>query len=216
MDPMSVLYNSCPALMRVEQYIRANFDERKWILPLIPQRSVGAELGVFTGIFSEAILEAVAPQRLYLVDVWWTLYGEFYPNWDVYTDFGRLPTKVAYEAAVVRTKSSTTEVIPVVSAAVAWARSIPDAVLDWAYIDTTHLYEDTLAELNALAPKIKPNGLILGDDWRADPEHPHHGVMLAVNDFIRQTDFDIHMAGQAGQWLISRRGAGHRGADPSL
>jgi len=66
--------------MRVEQYIRANFDERKWILPLIPQQSVGAELGVFTGIFSEALLEAVAPQRLYLVDVWWTLYGEFYPN----------------------------------------------------------------------------------------------------------------------------------------
>jgi Methyltransferase domain len=142
------------------------------------------------------------------VDVWWTEFGEYYPDWNVYTDFGRLPTRVAYEAAVARTKSSTTEVIPIVSNSIAWARSIPDSFLDWAYLDTSHSYEDTLAELNALAPKIKPDGLILGDDWHIDPEHRHRGVMLAVNDFIRQTEFDIRTAGQATQWLISRRGAG--------
>ena len=162
------------------------------------------------------ILEAVQPQRLFLVDVWWTQFGEYYPDWNVYTDFGRLPTRVAYEAAVARTKSSTTEVIPIVSNSIAWARSIPDSFLDWVYLDTSHSYEETLAELNALAPKIKLDGLILGDDWHIDPEHRHRGVLLAVNDFIRQTEFDIRTAGRATQWLISRRGAGHRGADPSV
>jgi len=38
---------------------------------------------------------------------------------------------------------------------------------------------------------MKPDGLILGDDWRAEPERPHRGVMPAVNVFVRQTDFDI-------------------------
>jgi len=207
MSDLGGLFESCPALRRSEERARNNLDDRKWILDLIPKESVGAELGVFTGLLSEAILEIVRPRRLFLVDVWWTRYGEFYPDWGAYTDFGRLPTRVAYEAAVFRTNSSTSEVTRVVSSSIDWACSIPDASLDWAYIDTTHSYAQTVDELKALAPKVKPNGLILGDDWRADPEHPHHGVMLAVNDFVRQTNFDIGAAGQATQWLITRREA---------
>jgi len=49
-----------------------------------------------------------------------------------------------YEAAVARTKSSTTEVIPVVINSIVWTRSVPDSFLDWVYLDTSHSYEDTL------------------------------------------------------------------------
>ena len=143
MDPMSGLYNSCPALWRTDQCAGDGLEERKWILPLVPKHSVGAELGVFTGLFSEAISEAVQPKRLYLVDVWWTQFGEYYPDWNVYTDFGRLPTRVAYEAAVTRTTSAMTEVIPIVSNSIAWARSIPDFFLI-GYISIRRIRTKTL------------------------------------------------------------------------
>ena len=69
MSDLGGLFESCPALRRSEERARNNLDDRKWILDLIPKESVGAELGVFTGLLSEAILEIVRPRRLFLVDV---------------------------------------------------------------------------------------------------------------------------------------------------
>lgn len=40
------------------------------LLKHLPMGSVGAELGVFDGVFSQEILQTVRPSRLYLVDLW--------------------------------------------------------------------------------------------------------------------------------------------------
>lgn len=61
---------------------------------------------------------------------------------------------------------------------------MPDQHLDWAYLDTTHEYDQTARELQLLKQKVKPGGIIAGDDWRPDPSHPHHGVCKAVQAFV--------------------------------
>jgi len=43
---------------------------------------------------------------------------------------------------------------------------MPDEHLDWAYLDTTHQYDQTATELQLLKQKVKPGGIIAGDDWR--------------------------------------------------
>jgi hypothetical protein len=188
----------------------SGLQHRAWMLPNLPKGGVGVELGVFTGLFSEQIIRLAQPKRLYLVDMWWTKYGDLYPDWGPYTDYGMLPTRVAHDAAVARTAKLGTEVIVEVKSSTDWLANLPDQHLDWAYLDTSHQYADTWQELRALAPKIRETGFILGDDWQFSPDHVHGGVMLAINDFIRATDFDVRWAGGAGQWLIMRRSAQHR------
>lgn len=54
-----------------------------------------------------------------------------------------------------------------------------DGSVDFILIDGSHEYEDVLADLRAWYPKLKPDGVIAGDDWRRE------GVNRAVKEFFR-------------------------------
>jgi len=201
---MTDLYLGSPSLQIAEECVRDyGLDDRAWILGLIPRHSIGAEIGVFTGMFSEKILSIVEPEKLYLVD-WWEAQGEYFGDWGKYTDFGRLKTLDAKAAVSLRADKygsrGTVEIIE--SESVDWLSRQRDASLDWVYLDTDHKYEQTLREIRMAATKLKRGGMILGDDWYPDYGHIHCGVMLAVNDFVRETDFNILTAGKANQWMI--------------
>jgi len=43
---------------------------RRWILDYVPEGTIGAEVGVFRGHFSELILRRQKPKKLYLIDPW--------------------------------------------------------------------------------------------------------------------------------------------------
>jgi hypothetical protein len=82
-----------------------------------------------------------------------------------------------------------------------------DSYFDWVYVDTTHKYDQTVAELNALVPKMKSGGVIAGDDWFDEPDHIHHGVSVAVKEFVEAqggafefVDIDL----QIHQWAIRK------------
>jgi hypothetical protein len=179
---------------------------RRHILELLRRGTVGAELGVFTGLFSAAILEVVQPTHLYLVDPWWVEYGEYYPDWGTYTDGGRLRTRDAYQQAVNRVRSvqKLTKVEFCVQRSTTWLNTLEDERLDWAYLDSTHQYNDTMQELELLGRKVKRSGLILGDDWQPDSTHMHHGVFKAVQDFSRKGSFEIIRADEHLQWALRR------------
>lgn len=201
------LYRKSESLRIAEDCVREfGLDDRAWILELIPKNSIGAELGVFTGMFSEKILTIVNPKKLYLVD-WWEAQGEYFGDWGKYTDFGRLKTSDAKDAVRFRVEryGSPDNVRIVESGSVDWLQIQGAASLDWVYLDTDHRYDQTFAELQAAAAKLKPGGMIIGDDWYSDYHHVHAGVMMAVNDFITVSDFDILVAGRANQFMIMRR-----------
>ena len=46
------------------------------------------------------------------------------------------------------------------------------------------------------------SSLILGDDFVSDKTHNHHQVTLAVNQFVKDTDWYICYAGQFGQYML--------------
>ena len=83
--------------------------------------------------------------------------------------------------------------------------TLPDAYFDWIYLDTTHTYEQTRLELQLLQKKVKPSGVIAGDDWQPDPAHPHHGVYKAVQEVIADGKYRILYADAHNlQWAIGR------------
>lgn len=161
---------------------RAKFLERH-----VPKNTVGAEIGVFWAHFSERIMERFDPKLVYLVDPWDKLFGEFYPNWGDYTMGGTLSTANAKAAALDVAARYPGRVEVVVDYGAAFLAGLPDESLDWVYLDAEHTYEPVLADLKAIAPKLKPEGIIFGDDYYLNPQAKHKGVLRAVNEFAYKT-----------------------------
>jgi hypothetical protein len=158
---------------------------RREFLKILPRNSIGAEIGVFRGQWTRAILDVVAPKELHLIDGWWAIFGEFFP-WPLeHTGGAPLRTRTAYEDArrVAAEHEGGRAAVFHVEDDVECLRGFEDGYFDWVYLDTTHEYAHTVRELDALRCKIKRGGLITGHDWQPDPSHPHHGVCRAVREF---------------------------------
>lgn len=180
------------------------------ILKHAKKRGRIAEIGVFRGHFSEVILERLQPAVFFMVDKW-TMNGEHW-SWGADTEymaFGELTTALARDDAARRAKKFEgrgIDILLVENASTAFADDLRQAgeTLDAVYLDASHLYESTLRELAAFAKVLAPGGVIMGDDWRPDRTHRHHGVFKAVTEFVKSTDFEIVAADHAMQWCIRR------------
>jgi methyltransferase family protein len=194
------------SILKTELRYNHRVAERTFILDFIPPNSVGAELGVFTGLFSSLIARNRKIARVTFVDPWWEAFGEFYPDgWGRYSDFGRLRTRDAYETARARVaRAKLPNRFVEVGTSYDWLESQPDETLDWVYLDTSHKYEGTQRELKLLNRKMKYDGVIIGDDWYPDQDHRHHGVYLAVNEFIKSSDFELALPSHNFQWILRR------------
>lgn len=179
--------------------------ERRFLIDYLPANSVGAELGVYSGLFSALLTRQRKFRKVTFVDPWWKMYGDKYPNWGSYTDSGRVSTNAIYAAAKKRIQSFGPNRFIEVESSYSWLEEQPDESLDWVYLDSTHTYYGTKRELELLDKKIKPDGLICGDDWSIDRTHRHHGVTLAVSDVARDLGYEFVLCGINKQWIIRRK-----------
>jgi hypothetical protein len=200
--PVRVLYKTYPSLEVVDNQLR--IEGREDVLRLAPKGGIGVELGVFTGRFSEVLVRATVPKKLFLVDGWSKIYGSQFPDWGSYTDYGRLSTEAALKLVSARAQLLGGDIEIVEETSTAWLAGQAEQSLDWAYLDTSHAYADTLRELTLLKKALKPNGVILGDDCRIDPQHRHHGVFMAIRDFCQGHSYEIIHMDTCGQWAIRR------------
>ncbi len=183
----------------------AGTTARRWILSGIPAGGVGAEIGVFRGHFSEVILQTLRPRKFYMVDPW-TQLGEFFPWADAQsTAMGKLPHRAGNGAkrSLRASRFANTQTVMIEDGFPNCIAQI-DEPLDWIYIDSSHKYEDTLLELKAAASVLKPDGVIIGDDFYADRAAYHHGVFRAVNEFVKTTLFEFVACGPNAQWMLRR------------
>jgi hypothetical protein len=178
-----------PRARRVLRRFRKAFvgDERAELLNLLPEGSVGAEIGVWRGDFSARLLSFVRPARLHLVDPW---KFETSSSYDGARYGGAVAKNQAemdsiYETVLRRFAQEAETGVVVVhrgrSAQI--GMQFDDAYFDWVYIDGNHLYEYVKRDLEVFATKVKPGGLLTGDDygvrgWWED------GVTRAVDDFV--------------------------------
>jgi len=194
-------------LAREAHFESTRSEKRGYLSQFVVKGGVGAELGVFWGHFSEVILREFRPRTLYLVDLW-DLQGEKFDIEGRFTDFGRMRPSDCY-AHVQEIAARHPDVVRVVKDdASAFLSGYEGEAFDWVYVDTSHKYDDTLRELTLIADRLKPGGVILGDDWIADPSHRHYEVVRAVHSFVRGTDFEIVEAGRGHQFVL-RRGGHH-------
>lgn len=177
-------------------------EQRKHLLRLIPKGGVGAEIGVFTGLFSEVLAEICQPKKIFLVDPWDKLHGSHYPNWGGYTNNVRVPTDGAKLAVKIRSKEMSCKSKIVCDYSGEFLGSLKKGSLDWVYLDANHEESSVMNDLNSIHNVIKDDGIISGDDcWISNDMRPN-GVYLAISRFCSEKKYRIVHLDAFGQWAI--------------
>lgn len=133
----------------------------------------GAEIGVFTGYFSEILCKTIPGLDLTCVDVW---------GWGKY--------KKAEQECLERLRPYDTIIIKEYS--VEAAKQVPDGSLDFVYIDAAHDYENVKKDLEAWTPKVRIGGVVSGDDFYNFPSGKG-GVMQAVTEFTSNNRYNLKL-----------------------
>jgi Methyltransferase domain len=166
-------------------------ETRIFMRDYVAPGGIGAEIGVFWAHFAAVMAAEFQPAKLYLVDPWHKLHGAHYPSWGRYTNFGKLTTAETLD----RARDLETQYPGVVEVRVdfgaAFLQAMPDGHFDWIYLDAHHAYGDVKADLTEILPKMKPGGVIMGDDYFTDPTSQHAGVKRAVDEFAVERGLDL-------------------------
>ena len=188
---MKAYLKRVPGLRTVVRFLRGQSPHapRKRVLTKMPRKSVGAEIGVHKGDYSEEILRFVNPIRLHLIDPWEHEEGEEYKHaWyggcaseDQATLDSRFVSVISRFAKeinlgrIVLHRGYSSDV----------ASEFRNNYFDWVYIDGNHLYEYVKLDLELYYPKIKSGGYITGDDYGVQGWW-NNGVQKAVDEFVGQ------------------------------
>jgi hypothetical protein len=151
------------------------------LLHYLPKNSVGAELGVYLGEFSQEILNSVRPDKLYLIDVWdfieLSYKDKLMRNHKSQHNNYRTVLKKFYNISNTFMIRAKTDIVSEV---------FPSEYFDWVYIDADHSYEGCMNDLTNCDPLVKNDGLILGHDF---DEISFPGVIRAVQEFVKSRGY---------------------------
>ena len=137
------------------------------MLRRLPQGGVIAEIGTFRGDFARAILDIMAPEKLHLADVTFSLCRT-----DVLAD----PRVEQHEGL-----------------SVPFLASRADASFDMIYVDADHGYDAVRADIAAAASKVKPGGFLVFNDFAHIIRRGFGvlGVHQAVCEFAAQSGWPV-------------------------
>jgi hypothetical protein len=182
--------------------------QRATLLEILPRGSVGAEIGVHLGDFSDDILRIVAPARFYLVDPWEHFDTPAYKHawYGGGAKGGQNEMDERYESVLVRFRREIDAGQVLVHRGFSndFGLTLPADHLDWVYIDGDHTYEFVKRDLELFFGKLKPGGHLIGDDYH-DGGWWAGGVKKAVDEFMRTYPVDI-VTLKYEQFMLRKRG----------
>lgn len=144
--------------------------------------TTGAEIGVWTGEFSEVLCKAIPHLSLLCVDPWLEYRGY---RGERKNNQRRLD--IAYSEAQTRLKPFNATLLKATSLEAA-ART-PDGSLDFVYVDANHQEPFISQDLAAWFPKVRAGGILAGHDYHFAPKQPFlQQVKPAVDAFAKAHD----------------------------
>jgi len=146
------------------------------------KNSIGAEIGVWEGLFSEQLLTRVQPIKLYLIDPW--KIQDYTRRWYSKDNTNQEVMDRLHHHVQIKFKNHP-EVVILRDLSDNAFRTILDAELDWVYIDGNHSENEVYKDLCNSYQKVKSGGYITGDDYSwIDPDTQTQSVKLAVDKFL--------------------------------
>jgi len=159
----------------------------------------GAEIGVFDGSTSEALLREFHDLRLWMVDSWKPYDGSDSLGNLTVADMERIrgqaewwTSYAANRRHLLRLESCTA------------ARYFPEGSLDFAFVDANHQYDSVATDIRAWWGAVRPGGLLCGHDYGVYGDATGAwGVKRAVNEFAARLSRTVRL-GRDGMWSIVR------------
>jgi len=169
----------------LRQRDRRKVTGRDALLLHMPKGGDGVEIGVWRGDFSLILLNELQPKQLTLVDPWPApdvapiVYpGEVADQTAADDIFGFVVSRFGADPRVRILRKGSLDAVS----------DFADKSLDWVYVDGLHFVDDVRADLKAWAPKLKPGGVLCGDDYYWRDHQGHLSVKQAVDEWIAQNN----------------------------
>lgn len=167
---------------------------------------IAMEIGTWRGDFAAVICEKLSPNKFYAVDPF-ALY-EGYTDKPDQTEFANQNN---LDVLAARTAQRISSMLPNGKSSLIRDFScnvvdtFADNSLDVVYIDADHKYDPVLADISAWYPKIKPGGVLCGDDYIDGSHIEKFGVIPAVNDFASQHGLKFAVtSGHNPTWIFCK------------
>lgn len=152
----------------------------------LPAGSIGAEIGVQNGVFSQVLLES-DPFMLHLVDCWEHQKGDYEADPANYSQ--------PVQDEMHRQVSSIFKNDPRVSIHRMYSHRahLEIGELDWIYLDANHTLAGVSTDLSLWGPHIRPGGCIMGHDFidNGRSRKMGFGVVQAIFEFCRLNGWKI-------------------------
>lgn len=176
------------------------------LLAQMPKGAVCAEIGVWEGKFSARILAETQAATLHLIDPW-----QYMPQFSD-TGFGRKKNadlmEVKYQEVVKAYGADPRVVIHRATSEEALS-ALLDHSLDWVYIDGNHHEAFVKRDLELSLQKVKPDGIIAGDDYNWKVAELGGPVKRAVSAVMQDLGRQAELTVSANQYIIRlKRSAG--------
>ena len=141
---------------------------------------LGAEVGVCYGIYSELLYTAIPDLELIAVDNWDNAETRHRERKHTHSVEAQARERLApYKPMII--KRNSTEA----------AKLIADGCLDFVYIDAAHDYANVKADIEAWAEKVRPGGIVSGDDYYEFPSGDGE-VIPAVDEYVAKHGLELH------------------------
>lgn len=143
---------------------------------------VGAEVGIYMGSHCKRILETTQVSKLFGIDPYmpWNAEDTMSVNhYDLF--YNKVKDKLSYfgeRFSLIRNFS------------IFASKQFYDASLDFVFIDGDHSYAAVKADLESWYDKVRPGGIVAGDDYAT--RHP--GVPRAVNEFFGKKGLKVNIS----------------------
>ena len=150
---------------------------------VIPRGGTVAELGVAYGTFSKFLVDNLQPRSFHAFDLFQlhhlkTLWGQ-----DTRSVFQGMTHLEFYRATM---QSAGAEIVIHEGPCQSTLPLVPDYLFDMIYVDAGHTYDDVIADANLAQRKLKPNGILVFNDYiMYDPFlKVDYGVVPVVNELV--------------------------------
>lgn len=173
--------------------------DRYAMLPLLPRGRVFVEVGVATGDFSSEILRVCQPSRFVAIDDFrfhtWPMRWAGRPVEEIFA--GR--THVEYYRERFAAEIASDRVLVMHDDSARALENLGDATVDVVYLDADHAYESVKRELAIVRRKLRPDGIIVLNDYTmvdvVGPGMAPYGVIQAAHEFMVEHGWEMtHLA----------------------
>jgi SAM-dependent methyltransferase len=164
------------------------------------------EVGTWRGDFAAIMCQKLIPNKFFAIDPF-ALYEDYTDKPNI-TEFANQQNLDILAAQV---QSRVSKFLPN-GRSVLMREMSSDAVdqfednsVDVVYIDADHKYDPVLADIRAWYPKVKPGGILCGDDYIDGSHIEKFGVIPAVNDFAAENSLSLGVTvGANPTWVFCK------------